>query len=542
MTKAVLRFSWRLVLGVAALVFPAQCLYGVSCNVVKHNLPTEADKALLAADYAKAEGLYRADLAAHPGNVDATAGLVHALLREQKVQEAADVVKTALTAASASAPLLTLRGEVEFRQGEPWVVEQTVLAAYKLDPCNPRTRLLFARFLRITSRYATERQQILLAHQIDPDDPEIRMAWIQTLPLAQRITEMEAYLSVPNGDDQETIRQLRADLDRWRKQAGEPQRACRLVSTAAPADIPFISLKGTSGPYGADITRAFGLVVGLNGTPSRLQLGAGEGGLTVYRPMAEHAGLKRLSEPAPGGPGGKPTYAAYADSIKIGNLEFQNCVVNVIDSSSPFDDGDGLIGMDVFSDYLVTVDYPMRKVQLGPLPVNPAAGTAPLPSLKTNVAQAEDSGVAQAGPFDRYIAPEMKDYTQIYRVANNLILPTALNAAKVKLFILDLGASATNISPGVAKDVSKVHEVDMGGPAGHSLKVIVADEITYNFAHMSQKVTNVVAADTSMASKSAGMEISGFMGANTFSLLIMHIDYRDGLLKCEYIPNRGYTF
>ncbi|MGP8173025.1 MAG: aspartyl protease family protein [Terracidiphilus sp.] len=526
-----------MVLGVAAFVLPAQCLFAVSCNVVKHNLPTDADRTLLAADYAKAEGLYRADLAAHPGNVDATAGLVHALLREQKAQEAADVVKTALAAAPASAPLLTLRGEVEFRQGEPWVVEQTVLAAYKLDPCNPRTRLLFARFLRITSRHATERQQILLAHQIDPDDPEIRLAWIQTLPLAQRITEMEAYLSVPNGDDQETIRQLRADLDRWKKQAGEPQRACRLVSTAAPADIPFIKLLGYAGH-----TRAFGLEVGLNGTPSRLQLGAGEGGLTVYRPMAEHAGLKRLSEPAPGGPGGKPTYAAYADSIKIGNMEFQNCVVNVIDSSSPFDDGDGLIGMDVFSDYLVTVDYPMRKAQLGPLPVNPAAGTAPVPSLRTNVAQAEDSGAAQAGPFDRYIAPEMKDYTQIYRVANNLILPTALNASTVKLFILDLGASATNISPGVAKEVSKVRETDTEGPAGQSHKVLIADEVNYNFAHMSQRVTNVSAADTSMASKSAGMEISGSMGASTFGLLIMHIDYRDGLLKCEYIPDRGYKF
>jgi hypothetical protein len=353
---------------------------------------------------------------------------------------------------------------------------------------------------------------------------------------------MEAYLSAPNGDDQETIRQLRADMDRWKKQASEPQRACHLVSTAAPADVPFISLKGFSGPDMENITRGFGLEVGLNGTPSRLQFGAGEGGLTVYRPMAEHAGLKRLSEPAPGGPGSKPTYRAYADSIKIGNLEFQNCVVNVIDSASPFDDGDGLIGMDVFSDYLVTLDYPMRKLHLGPLPVNPAEGTAPAPSLKTNTAQAQDSGAAQAGPFDRYIAPEMKDYTQIYRVANNLILPTALSASTVKLFILDLGASATNISPGVAREVSKVHETDMGGPAGQSHKVLIADEVTYNFAHMSQRVTNVFAADTSMASKSVGMEISGSMGANTFGLLIMHIDYRDGLLKCEYIPNRGYTF
>jgi hypothetical protein len=532
-----------LVLVSAVLGLSARCLFAVNCPVVKHNPPSDADKALLAADYSTAESLYRAGLAAHPGDVDATVGLVHTLLREQKVLDADEAVKTALddeeaakpapAASPNSAALLTLRGEVEFRQGEPWVVEQTVLASYKLDPCNPRTRLLFARFAQVNSRYAAARQQIGLAHQFDPQDPEIRAAWIQTLPLPQRITEMEAYLSAPTGDDQETLRQMHSELDRWKKQTGEPARACRLVSTAAPADIPFINLMGYN-----RTTRAFGLEMSLNGKPVRLQLGAGEGGLAVYRSAAERAGLKRLSQSEPGGPGGKPTYSAYADSIKVGSLEFQNCVVKVIDSGSPYDDGDGLIGMDVFSDYLVTEDYPMRKVQLGPVPVRPAEGTAPVPSLTTNVAQADDPVAAPAGPFDRYIAPEMKDYTQIYRVANNLILPAVLNASKVRLFILDLGASETTISPGIAMDVSKVHEVDMGGRQ----KVIVADEITYNFAHMSQKVKGVVAADTSMTSKNLGMEISGFIGANTFSLLIMHIDYRDGLVKFEYIPNRGYKF
>jgi len=70
--------------------------------------------------------------------------------------------------------------------------------------------------------------------------------------------------------------------------------------------------------------------------------------------------------------------------------------------------------------------------------------------------------------------------------------------------------------------------------------VFEADAITYNFARMSQKVTNVFTADTSAISKSLGMDISGHIGADTFQILIMHIDYRDGMLKFEYIPNRGY--
>jgi hypothetical protein len=526
---AVRRVSFRLAVGVALLALPAQVLVAVTCGVIKHNPPTEAGKAFLAADFAKAETLYRADLAKNAGDVDATVGLVETLLAEQKTPEAADAVKTALAAAPASAPFLTLRGEVELRQGQPWVVEQTVLASYKLDPCNPRTRLLFARFAQVNSRYATARQQILLAHQFDPEDPEIRLEWIKTLPADQRIKELDAYLSAPSGNDAATLHQLHSDLDRWKKEAGEAPHACHIASTAAPADIPFINLAGLAGH-----TRGYGLEAGINNASVRLQFGAGEGGLTIYRPVADRAGLKRLSQPEAGG-AGKPTYTALADTIKVGNLEFKDCVVKVIDSGSPFDDGEGTIGMDVFSDYMVTLDYPMHKVQLGALPLRPGETAADAPILRT--VSADNSAV----PHDRYIAPEMKDYTQVYRVGGNLILPAALNASNVKLFLLDLGADATDISPSVAMDVSKVHEKDMEGPAGASHKILIADEITFNFAHMSQKVNGVVAADTGMRSKAAGMEIAGSIGANTFSLLIMRIDYRDGLVKFEYIPNRGYN-
>jgi len=517
---------------IALLLVPTCSTHAATCSVVKHNPPTQADKAFLAADYAKAESLYQADLAKDSDDPELVAGLVHAMLHQQKVNDAADAVGSAIEVAPNSAALLTLNGEIQLRQGQPWDVEQTVLKSYKIDPCNPRTRLLFARFLQINSRYATARQQITLAHQFDPEDAEIRLAWILTLPADQRIPELESYLSAPAGDDQATIHQLHTELDRWKKQAAEPARACRLVSPMAPADIPFVNLIAREHP------RAFGLQVALNGSATRLQIGSVQGGLVVYRSAADRAGLKRLSQPETVIPGAKPTYAAYADSIKIGSFEFQNCPVTVIDSGSPDDDGDGMIGLDVFSDFLVTLDYPMHKVQLAQLPGRPAESAPPLPSLKTITAVADDP---TANQYDRIIAPDMKDYSQIYRMGSNLIVPAVLNNAKVKLFTLDfsldLPAGHTTISPGVAMDVTKVHEEDKGWG-----KMIVADEITYNFAHMSQKVNGVLATSTSVLSASLGMDIAGSIGANTFQFLIMHIDYRDGLLKCEYIPNRGYKF
>jgi hypothetical protein len=540
MNGSLIRAFSRTAIALVLVAVPARFLFAVSCPVVKHNAPTDADRALLSADLAKAESLYRAALTAHPGDVDATVGLVDTLLREQKAQDAEEAVKTALAAAPNTAAFLTLRGEVEFRQGEPWLVEKTVLDSYKLDPCNPRTRLLFARFAQVNSRYATARQQITLAHQFDPQDPEIRAAWIETLPLTQRISEMDAYLAAPSGDDPDTIRRRKADLERWKQQAGGPAHACSLTSAATSADIPFIKLIGHAGH-----TRASGLEMGLNSTTARLQLGASDGGLAVYRPVAERVGLKRLTPSEPGAfPGAKPTYTAHADSIKIGSLEFHDCTMKVIDAGSPDDDGDGLIGIDVFSDFLLTVDYPMRKLQLAPLPVRPQT-VAPTPSLHTDLA--EDSELANPQATDRYIAPEMKDYAQVYRAGKSLILPAGLTGEKVKdasaqaikLFILNLGVPETNVSFSVAMDVSKVHEKNAPWGGG---KMQVADEISFNFAHMSQKVNGVVTGDTSMTSKGTGMEISGFFGASTFQLLIMHIDYRDGLVKFDYIPDRGYKF
>ena len=270
------RLFARLVLGLAVLGLPAQCLFAASCTVVRHNPPTEAGKALLASDYAKAESLYRADLAAHPNDTELTAGLVHTLLREQKVQEAADTVKTALDTAPNSAALITLRGEVEFRQGTPWLAGKSVNESGKLDPCSPRTYLLLADLARISSLYASAHRMLMTAHQLDPEDPEIRGEWMETLPIKQRIPEIEAYLATPTGDDKEDLRHLRMYLDHLKKMVDQPRRNCHLVSPVASTEIPFIKIM-----YDATRMRAFGLNVKLNDHNARLEIDTGASGLMV---------------------------------------------------------------------------------------------------------------------------------------------------------------------------------------------------------------------------------------------------------------------
>ncbi len=559
-------FSNLILKGLAAaalLCAPVPAIHAVSCAVAKHAAPTDADKAMLAGDYAKAESLYQALLAKQPGETDATIGVVHAQLRQQKVPEAEDAVNAALEVSPKSAAIITLRGELEFRQGKLWLVEPTVVESYKIDPCNARTRLLFARIAEATARYAVARQQTVLAHEFDPADPEIRLQWIETLPLAQRVPELETFLAAPNGLDPPAQTQLRADLSRWKAEKDAPGKAFAGSSSgSAPAEIPFIRLAGYLGH-----PRAFGFAVGLNASTARLQLDTRGAGISVYRSVAERAGLKRVgAEEKSTGP--KPNYAAAADSVKIGGLEFKDCVVNVIDSASPFEDGEGTIGVDTLADFLVTLDFPVRKVTLAALPARAGDTAAPrlhslaadftplapieeqakpgAPAPQTAMPESAAPGLAltAVGPFDRVAATaEMKDYAQIYQVNHDLLLPTALAGDKIVLFVPDASIPETGISTSTMLDLPKAHEDksrEAAAPGGRAQKVFVADDVSFNFAHLSQKLNGVASTDTAAASAADGIEVSGFLGMNTTLIrLTLHIDFRDGLLKAEYVPGRG---
>jgi hypothetical protein len=528
--------------------------HAVSCTIrTTHNL-SPAEDAYLHGDLDHAVSLYQEQLAKTPNDPALTAGLVQVLLRQQKVQDADDLVQKALVAQPQSAILKTTLGEVQYRQGTLWLVGATVAAAAKLDPCEPRTHLLAARYFRINSLYGAAATEIDAAHKLDPNDPGIRRQWLDTQPLQQRIASLESYLATPTGDDPDQLKSLHRYLEYLKKSAAEPHKACRLVSDTSTT-IPFAPLMRD-----ATHVRAYGLDVKLNNHNARLQIDTGAGGIIISRSVAKRAGLDKFAETETGGVGDqgrKSSYVAYVDDIKIGALEFQDCEVEVIDQSNVVD-LDGLIGMDVFSRFLVTLDYPVRKLILGPLPPRPDDVQAAKPSLRTTDSADDDSGapVADAaastaaktvprGPRDRYISPEMKNWTPVYRVGHNLLLPASLNDTSVKLFILDTGAFATTISPGVARAVTKVHtnsDITVKGISGKVDMVYTADSITFKFANLSQLVQDVVAFDTPQVSKGLNMEVSGFIGITALGQVTTTIDYRDGLVKFIYDANRNPRF
>ncbi|WP_263355885.1 retropepsin-like aspartic protease [Acidicapsa ligni] len=530
-----LEISRVLSVGIAILAGFGSVAWAANCSVVKEHEPSAAEQALSKGDNDKAVLLYRSELGSHKNDAELTAGLVEALLRQEKMQDASDAVEAALKGnhegAHASAVLLTAKAEVQYREGIPWDAATTATAAFQADPCLPRAHLILGRIARLNSYYATAKSNMVLAHRLDPGDVDIQREWLATLPRKQRVVELQQPAS-----ESDKSTQLAVGQSNTAKAGGDASHGvCRLVSSTQSTEIPLGKLM-----QDAMHVRAYGLDVRLNDKVARLEIDTGAPGLTVSKHIADQAGLKPVGAGGVigvGDQGNAVSYTAYADSIKIGDMAFQDCMVKVIEDKRLSQDG--LIGLDVFSNFLLTLNYPDHKLALGPLPPRPSEG-AVQPTLGTDGAEA-DSSAEQAGPFDRYIAPEMKDYTQIYRVGHDLLLPVSLNKSKWTLMIMDSGAFATTISPATARSVTNVHvssDYEIKGINGKVDKVYAAREIRFVFAKKAELLEEVPAFDTSNISRNLGVEVAGFLGARTLTQMSIHIDYRDGLVRMDYNPNK----
>jgi tetratricopeptide (TPR) repeat protein len=517
-----------------------------------------ADQLYRAGKFAEAEVSYQAILKTDSKLVPAQVGSVRAMLRQQKIDEAMDEVNKALAQQPNEARLLAAKGDVLFRRGEMTDAEGSYLAAKKLDPKAVRAYLGLARLYRSYSLYRKAYDQLQTAHEIASDDIEVQRAWLNMLPRKERLGAMEAYLGGPHPDDEEETKWMTEYLAFLKATADKPVHACRLVSKVEQTETKLETM------YGPDIhrMRGIGLSVRLNDRNVHLLLDTGAGGIMVNHRLAEKAGLTRIAALHFGGIGDKGLqsgYTAVADHIRIGELEFQDCVVSVSDKGSVADE-DGLIGADVLGAYLIDIDLPGMRLKLSPLPRRPEDTVAPK-SLNSegeeqaNAEQKEESATepttqepktppptakpARRLPKDRFIAPEMADWTKVFRVGHSILVPTSVNDSKAMLFGLDTGAFSNLLSVRAGRLVAKVNSEDrvqIHGLNGNVDKVYSSENATLRFGHFQQSNLGIITLDLSSVSRHTGTEVSGFLGFAMLRQLEVELDYRDGLVDFKYDP------
>jgi tetratricopeptide (TPR) repeat protein len=523
-----------------------------------------ADQLYRAGKFAEAEASYQTLLKADAKLVPANVGLVRAMLRQQKIDEALDAVNTALAAQPSTAALLAAKGDVQFRLAQMSDAELSYLTAKKLDPKEVRAYLGLARLYRSYSLYRKAYDQLRSAHEIAPDDIEVQRAWLSMLPRKERLTAMEAYLAGPHPDDEEETKWMTEYLEFLKATEDKPVHGCSLVSKVEQTDTKLETMYGADGHR----MRGIGLSVKLNDRNVHLLLDTGAGGIMVSRKVAEKAGLTRISAVHYGGIGDEGLqsgYTAVADHIQIGELEFQDCVVAVSDKSSVTDE-DGLIGADVLGAYLIDIDLPGMRLKLAPLPKRPEDVVAPKslnsegeeqanaerkedsvnePASQDQKTPAPISKPAQRLPKDRYIAPEMADWTKVFRFGHCILVPTSVNDSKSMLFGLDTGAFSNILSVRAGRQFSKVNSEDrvrVHGVNGEVDKVYSSEKATLRFGHFQQPNLGIITLDLSTTSRHTGTEVSGFLGFAMLRQLEVELDYRDGLVDFKYDPKRVNPF
>ena len=496
---------------------------------------------------------YQQVLQSDPKSPEAYAGLTRVYLKQRNVDLASETATKGLALTNSPRVRVAL-GEVDFRQGKIHEAEQEWVDVIKSGDQDARAYLGLARVRDALSMFQKGKLMIDKAHELDPSDPDITRRWIAALPSSERIKYLEASLATSNGENAEGRGGTQRYLDYLKARARGPQSRCHLVGKVASTETPLVRLL-----LDPEHLRGYGLSVKLNDHRADLMLDTGASGILVDRYVAEKAGITKLSDTRIGGigdKGDKNGYVGLAKSIKIGELEFQDCPVEVLDKHSVVGES-GLIGADVFADFLIDIDFPKEKLKLSELPRRPGdnAEVAVLrsdsdgdddDSASPGDASAGSSTGAQKLPasapsrfHDAYVAPEMKSYTRIYRFGHDLLAPTKIGDAPMKLFLLDTGAFNNNITPAAAREVTKVHGDEhtiVEGVSGTVKNVYSANKTVIQFSRVRQENQDMLSIDLTSLSDNAGTEISGILGFVMLRFLDVKIDYRDGLIDCSYDP------
>ncbi|HEY2170166.1 MAG TPA: aspartyl protease family protein [Candidatus Angelobacter sp.] len=498
-------------------VKPAAPAAAESATAPKVNEPLLAARALMKKGQIKdAAAAFKALVEKDPTLAEAHADLIHCLLRGNQLDDADGASKKALTALPGSALIHSAVGDVAFRSGNFGDAEKEYRAALKIDTNSARAVFGMGRMLQMVSMNKRAKENYAKAHQLDPEDGQITRSWLETLPYAERLAQDKKL----DGDPDEM-----ANNRRYLTALAE-KKPWVLVTEIKPIEIKMPHY-GRKVEYTYDVDRSpttiskgYGLQVKFNDRVSAdLLLDTGAGGITIGRKLAERAGAVKISDTFIGGIGDKgsvESYEAWIDKINIGGVEFHNCVVTVSSKNNVADES-GLIGTDVFNQFLITLDFHELKILLAPLPKNPA-------------------GSADDKWQDRYIAPEMQGFTKFYRFYHDMVVPVVVNDKATGNFILDTGAELTTMDKKLAAQVMKATADDdyrIKGVSGSVSQVLTGQKAILQFAKMRIESHDLPVFSLDNNSANEGTEIAGFIGIRVLSQMKMTIDYRDGLVNME---------
>jgi tetratricopeptide (TPR) repeat protein len=450
-------------------------------------------------DFPAAAIAFRRIIASAP-SPEAYAGLAQTLLRQDDVAAADEASRAALQVFPASALAVATRADVLFRRGRIAEAQSQYAAALRLDDQCARAWLGRGKVEAVLARPHQALKAVTRAHDLDPEDGDALYEWAIRQPYPGNIAGMEKHLSEFRSDP-EAEGHERDYLNLLKALAG--RNVWILNSDISRSELKLDAL--TTGPN--LVLRGYGVRVKFNGrAAATLLLDTGSSGVIITRKFAEKIGARKLSDKnleGIGKNGAAHGYEAWVDQITIGDLEFHDCFVHVM--PGPTAETDGMIGTDVFEKFLITLDFPTRKLRLDPLP-------------QPRAAEDGASGDSQSP------AP-------VYAFGHLLLLPTEVDAKQSGLFVLDSGGNISTVSPELAKRISQMRALNtpVRGTSGVVNSAQIADDVGLRFGNVLRK-ERVITLDMRAISKDMGTEVSGQLAFSTLERMRITINYRDGVI------------
>jgi predicted aspartyl protease len=416
------------------------------------------------------------------------------LLANDQIEQAENLLNTQ----PRTAPNVAFRGEIEFRRGHFDQADALYREALKMDSQNARAHFGLGKLAMGKVKTKQAIQEFKRAIELDPKEPICRLyaaeAWGIDKNYVEQRKQLEEYLRL-NPKDEDRINEAKAGLETLKAFGSE-----QVGIVDAPENLAPIRFR-----------RSLNLIftsVKINGKgPYEFAIDTGATQTVVSEKLAAEAGLTPITSTMVygiGGAGKVETKLYKMKEFAVGDVKVKNTSVGTFNDPLISQLADGILGTSIFSDFVITVDYPAGQLLLSRKQTRAPAGAEILP---------------------------------VWFFSNLLLLPLDVNGKRGN-FIVDTGAVTTVLSHSMAAQLG-VNEntpgakVDLGiaGVGGFEGTVLKIPNVTFKTPKNTEAFPQVVSIDLKQISKMIGTEVAGVAGYDFFSDYKVTLDYNAGELR-----------
>ncbi len=364
--------------------------------------------------------------------------------------------------------------------------------ALDLDPTNVRGQLGMGRIATLLSEQHRAAVHYSAAYQNAPRDPDAILAFASVMenPTARQVL-LRNFLALARDA---RVEDVRARL-RIAEQIGNTPLAV-LNSPYEPYNIPLLSSPSVGFVLRARIN---------GGRELNLILDTGASGIVLNASAGSQMDLHFLADAVLSGFGTtQPINARIARAasfetagLKIGNLLFHVCATDLTRAA------DGMIGLDVFENFLIRLDPSAHQLELTPFPQSegtPGEGTAACPEC-----------------------------LRFYRLGPLLLLRATVNGKAEGYFVLDSGSRYSMISNKLVSQGGRAGV--FAGAQGPQDVTVPSTPVGIRLGQRSLMDFEYATFDPTGISAQNGVEIAGAIGYSLLRDLTLTVDYRAGVVQ-----------